>query len=118
MAHDSIASNECAAQAMSKNFKFQNPTSRGTSNLEFQKSILEFNSMSLPNLIFTYVVALLGALAATGIYTELRRRRFEHEPSDDRIFRCRKCGYVYTDDPDVDRSRCSQCGQMNDAIEF
>ena len=33
-------------------------------------------------------------------------------------FRCGRCGYVYTDDPDVDRSRCSQCAQMNDAIRF
>ena len=74
--------------------------------------------MSLPNLILTYVAVMLGGLSAIGIYTELRRRRFEPEPSQDRIFRCRRCGYVYTDDPDVDRSRCSQCGLMNDAIEF
>ncbi len=74
--------------------------------------------MSVPNLIFTYVVALLALLAAVGIYSELRRRRFEPAPSEDRIFRCRRCGYVYTDDTDVDRSRCSQCGLMNDAIEF
>jgi len=74
--------------------------------------------MSVPNLISTYVVALLALLAAVGIYSELRRRRFEPAPSEDRIFRCRRCGYVYTDDTDVDRSRCSQCGLMNDAIEF
>ena len=74
--------------------------------------------MSVPNLIFTYVVALLALLAAVGIYSELQRRRFEPAPSEDRIFRCRRCGYVYTDDTDVDRSRCSQCGLMNDAIEF
>ncbi len=74
--------------------------------------------MSVPNLIFTYVVALLALLAVVGIYSELRRRRFEPAPSEDRIFRCRRCGYVYTDDTDVDRSRCSQCGLMNDAIEF
>jgi predicted Zn-ribbon and HTH transcriptional regulator len=53
-----------------------------------------------------------------GIYSELRRRRFEPTPSEDHIFRCGRCGYVYTDDPDVDRSRCFQCGQMNKAIEF
>jgi predicted Zn-ribbon and HTH transcriptional regulator len=41
-----------------------------------------------------------------------------HTHKSDRIFRCVKCGFVYTDDPDVDRSRCSQCGQMNDPIEF
>jgi DNA-directed RNA polymerase subunit RPC12/RpoP len=53
-----------------------------------------------------------------GIYSELRRRRFEPSQSEDHIFRCGRCGYVYTDDPDVDRSRCAQCGQMNKAIEY
>lgn len=74
--------------------------------------------MSLPNMILTYVAVLLGGIAGVGIYTELRRRRFQPPPSEDRIFRCRRCGYVYTDDPDVDRSRCSQCGRMNEAIQF
>lgn len=74
--------------------------------------------MSIYNLILTYVVVLLAGLTSVAIYAELRRRRFEPTPTDDRIFRCRNCGYVYTDDPDVDRSRCSQCGQMNEAIEF
>ena len=59
-----------------------------------------------------------GTLAAAVIYTELRQRRFKPTPSQDRIFRCTKCGSVYTDDPDVDRSRCVQCGQLNEAIEF
>jgi rubrerythrin len=74
--------------------------------------------MSTPNLILAYVVVLLTGLAGAAIYSELRRRSFEPAPSKDRIFRCGRCGYVYTDDPDVDRSRCSQCGQMNDAFEF
>jgi len=74
--------------------------------------------MAIDNLILTYVLVLLASLTTVGIYAELRRRRFEPTPSEDRIFRCRRCGYVYTDDPDVDRSRCSQCGQMNEAIEF
>ena len=74
--------------------------------------------MSIPDLILTYVVALLAGLSGVGIYSELRRRRFEPTHSEDRIFRCQKCGYVYTDAPDVDRSRCSQCGRLNDAIQF
>ena len=74
--------------------------------------------MSIHALILLYTVCLLGLIAAAGIYSELRRRRFEPRPSDDCIFRCSRCGYVYTDDPDVDRSRCSQCGQTNDAIKF
>jgi predicted Zn-ribbon and HTH transcriptional regulator len=74
--------------------------------------------VALHHLIFTYVVVMLSALTSVAIYAELRRRRFEPTPSEDRIFRCTRCGYVYTDDSDVDRSRCSQCGQNNDAIEF
>ena len=69
-------------------------------------------------LILTYVIVLLGALSGLGIYTEFRKRRFKPDASEDKIFRCQKCGYVYTDDPDVDRSRCSQCGKMNDPIQF
>ena len=74
--------------------------------------------MSHDHLILIYVLSVLGALAAAAVYAELRRRRFDPDASLDRIFRCRRCGYVYTDDPDVDRSRCSQCGQMNEAIQF
>jgi uncharacterized paraquat-inducible protein A len=74
--------------------------------------------MSSSALILAYVILLLGALFALSIYYELRRRRFKPTPREDRIFRCEKCSYVYTDDPDVDRSRCSQCGRLNKAIEF
>ena len=74
--------------------------------------------MSTAHLILTYVVVLLTGVAVAAIYSELRRRRFEPTPSEDRIFRCQNCGYVYTDDPDVERSRCSQCGKMNEAIKF
>ena len=74
--------------------------------------------MSLPALILAYVITLLGALSGVAIYSEMRQRRFHPTSSEDRIFRCLNCGYVYTDDPDVDRSRCSQCGEANKAIEF
>ncbi|HEX4343351.1 MAG TPA: hypothetical protein VH255_08165 [Verrucomicrobiae bacterium] len=74
--------------------------------------------MSDADLILLYLGILLAALAAAAIYGEMRRRKFEPEPSEDKIFRCRHCGQVYTDDSDVDRSRCAQCGQMNDAIQF
>lgn len=69
-------------------------------------------------LILLYVAVLLGGLAVIAVYTEFRQRRFKPTPSNDRIFRCSNCGYVYTDDPDVDRSRCVQCGKMNQAIQF
>jgi len=74
--------------------------------------------MPLPLLIWTYLVVVLGGLIGAAIYTEFRQRRFKPAASEDRIFRCQKCGFVYTDDPDVDRSRCSQCGKINDAIQF
>ena len=69
-------------------------------------------------LIFVFLFLLLAGLTFIVIQSELRRRRFQPEPSEDHIFRCERCGFVYTDDPDVDRSRCSQCGQINDAIRF
>jgi protein-arginine kinase activator protein McsA len=74
--------------------------------------------MSIPALIEIYVAALLGALCVLGIYSEMRRRRFGPTHSEDRIFRCKNCGLIYTDDPDVDRSRCSQCGKLNEPIVF
>ena len=74
--------------------------------------------MSPQKLLIAYVFLLLGGIAVLGLLAELRRRRFRSEQSEDTIFRCEKCGFVYTDDADVDRSRCSQCGQLNEAIEF
>jgi predicted Zn-ribbon and HTH transcriptional regulator len=74
--------------------------------------------MTAEALIFGYVVVLLAALSAIAIYFEHRRRRFEPTPSEDNIFRCEKCGFVYTDDGDVERSRCSQCGTLNNVMKF
>ena len=74
--------------------------------------------MPAETLIFTYVVSLLAALSGLAVYSEMRRRRFGPAASADRIFRCEKCGLVYTDDADVERSRCSQCGRLNEPIEF
>ena len=74
--------------------------------------------MSTPTLLFIYVALLLSALGALTLYSETRRRRFRPAAREDRIFRCEKCGLVYTDDPDVDRSRCSQCGRLNEAFDF
>jgi predicted Zn-ribbon and HTH transcriptional regulator len=74
--------------------------------------------MTADTLILIYVSALLAALAGIAIYSERRARSFEPTPSRDRVFRCNKCNFVYTDDADVDRSRCSQCGKMNEPIVF
>jgi len=69
-------------------------------------------------ILFGYVVILLAAVSAIALYSERRQRWFGPRPSDDHVFRCVKCGYVYTDDPDVDRSRCQHCGTLNEAIKF
>ena len=74
--------------------------------------------MTADTLIFLYVITLLLALGGLGIYSELRRARFRPSRAEDHVFRCERCGFVYTDDPDVDHSRCSQCGKLNAAIEF
>ena len=69
-------------------------------------------------LIFWYTAGLLGAMAGIAVYYELRLRRFEPTRSEDNIFRCEKCAFVYTDDSDVDRSRCPQCGKLNEVFNF
>ena len=74
--------------------------------------------MGTEALLFWYVAGLLGLLSAAGIYYELRRKRFEPTRSEDNIFRCENCAFVYTDDADVDRSRCPQCGKVNAVFNF
>jgi protein-arginine kinase activator protein McsA len=74
--------------------------------------------MSTATLIVIYVAVLLSALIGLWIFSEMRRHRFGPAHTQDRIFRCGKCGFVYTDDADVDRSRCSQCGKMNEPMAF
>ena len=74
--------------------------------------------MTPEQLLFLYVLAWLAALGAVAVYYEFRRKRFEPEPSEDNIFRCEKCAFVYTDDADVDRSRCPQCGVVNTVFKF
>jgi hypothetical protein len=96
------------------------PVQRFTDPLAIYRSS-RFNAqsaMSIPALIVIYVALLLGALCGLELCSELRRRRFGPTHTEDRIFRCQKCGYVYTDDADVDRSRCVQCGKLNEPIVF
>lgn len=69
-------------------------------------------------MIEVYVALALSALLALWVFSEMRRRRFGPSHAEDRIFRCKNCGSVYTDDPDVDRSRCAHCGKLNEPIEF
>jgi len=74
--------------------------------------------MTTDMLILAYVAAMLGLLITAALSFEKRRRQFQPPATRDRIFRCIRCGFVYTDDPDVDSSRCPQCGKSNEAIEF
>ena len=74
--------------------------------------------MNEPMLIFWYVTGLLICLGTIAIFYEQRRRRFEPEPSQDHLFRCENCAFVYTDDSDVERSRCPQCGKLNEEYKF
>ncbi len=74
--------------------------------------------MSVSLLIVSNVALTLGTHSIDGNYSELRRRRFGPAQPEDRVFSGAKCGFVYTDDADVDRSRCSQCGKLNEPIEF
>ena len=74
--------------------------------------------MTPQELLFGYAFLLLGVLGAVAVFYEYRRKRFDPTSTEDRIFRCESCAYVYTDDPGVDRSRCPQCGTMNQWIRF
>jgi rubrerythrin len=65
-----------------------------------------------------FLFGLLGALAGLAWRHECRVRKIQTGPAQDRIFRCRECNAVYTDDPAVERSRCPQCGVTNDPFKF
>lgn len=74
--------------------------------------------MSISALMLFYVVLALGTLSVVGVFSELRRRRFGPAHPEDRVFRCKKCGNVYTDDADVERSRCTHCGKLNEPVVY
>ena len=74
--------------------------------------------MPTDTLLAGYVVVFLATVSVIALYYEQRQKRFGPTPSEDQIFRCDKCGFVYTDDADVDRSRCPHCGTLNEAIKF
>jgi len=74
--------------------------------------------MTPDQLFFLYVFVLLAALGGVAVYYEFRRKRFEPTPSQDNIFRCEECSFAYTDDADVDRSRCPLGGTTNTVFKF
>ncbi len=75
-------------------------------------------TLSLDDLLFCYVASSLACLSLIGLCSEVRRRRFEPPRSNDNVFRCKNCAYVYTDDSDVERSRCPHCSVMNNKFNF
>ncbi len=75
-------------------------------------------TLTLSEILFWYVALLLTGIGLVGLYSEFRRRRFEPPRSDDNVFRCGGCAYVYTDDPNVERSRCPNCSEMNAKFNF
>jgi hypothetical protein len=87
-------------------------------NARKQQPGRQTSAMTPDKLFFLYVFILLAGLGGVAVYYELRRKRFEPTPSEDNIFRCEKCAFVYTDDADVDRSRCPQCGTVNKVFKF
>lgn len=69
-------------------------------------------------LLITYSLALTGAILIVGLIDYRRNKKFDPASTPDHVFRCEQCGTVYTDDPDVECSRCPQCGMMNERIVF
>jgi rubrerythrin len=69
-------------------------------------------------LIICWTGGVLLALGGVSVAHSFMRRRVEAGVSQDQVFRCGKCASVYTDDPDVERSRCPQCGRTNEAFRF
>jgi len=70
--------------------------------------------------ILFFLLVLLLAITLLARYTRRRRNIFDPGPVRDRVFRCAdvECELVYTDDADVETSRCPQCGRMNESVRF
>ncbi|MSR66283.1 MAG: hypothetical protein EXS24_02785 [Pedosphaera sp.] len=73
--------------------------------------------MNPDELILLLAIIPLGTLLFLGWQTQ-RRARFDLLNTRDHVFRCAHCQSVYTDDEDVERSRCPKCGMDNEEYEF
>jgi uncharacterized paraquat-inducible protein A len=74
--------------------------------------------MQPESVIAMWVTLLLAGLGFCALADEFRRRRIGSDVSQDQVFRCVRCSSVYTDDAEVERSRCPQCGKTNEAVRF
>ena len=64
--------------------------------------------MQPETIIFLCFAFAAGVLAVLVTMYECRRKRFEPEPTEDRLVRGGDCRYVDTDDPDVEQARCPE----------
>ena len=72
-----------------------------------------------PGVLFiVFAVSMTAGVVVVGVFDWRRHKRFEPSSSSDHVFKCDQCGTLYTDDPDVECSRCPQCGTMNERIMF
>ena len=68
--------------------------------------------------IFVLLLVLLTGWAVVAFYMRRPELEFKPEASGDQVFQCEECEYVYTDDADVERSLCPECGRMNSPVQF
>ena len=74
--------------------------------------------MTPDQLIWVYVFAGMLGLSGVAVMSAIHRKRFDPEPTSDHIYRCTQCAMVYTDDVDVELSKCPQCGEMNEPMQY
>ena len=74
--------------------------------------------MLTSEVIFLFLFVLLSGWAMVAYHTRRQDVKFDHVASRDHVFRCEGCEYVYTDDGDVERSLCPECGKMNNSVQF
>ena len=74
--------------------------------------------MLTSEVIFLFLIVLLAGWAVVAFYTRRQDVKFDHAASHDHGFWCEGCEYVYTDDGDVERSLCPECGKMNNSVQF
>ena len=74
--------------------------------------------MLTSEVIFLFLIVLLAGWAVVAFYTRRQDVKFDHAASHDHVFWCEGCKYVYTDDGDVERSLCPECGKMNNSVQF
>ncbi len=74
--------------------------------------------MPASDFIFYFLLVLLAGWSAVSFYLRRSDVKFDPATSRDNVFRCEGCEYVYTDDGDVERSLCPECGAMNSSVQF